>query len=80
MAHFAALNDHAQLIYHFNPDFTHMKSYTRCNYLSDSGILAGNFDRSGSLSTKFCGQAFPSNKPRPHTGQSHRSCLDIRQL
>ena len=45
MAHFAALNDHA------NPDITHVKSYTRSNYLSDSGILAGNFDRSGSLST-----------------------------
>ena len=51
MAHFAALNDHAQLIYYFNPDITHVKSYTRSNYLSDSGILAGNFDRSGSLST-----------------------------
>ena len=51
MAHFAGLNDHAQLIYYFNPDITHVKSYTRSNYLSDSGILAGNFDRSDSLST-----------------------------
>ena len=56
-----------------------MKSYSRSNYLSDSGILAGNFDRSGSLSTNDMWTGVPQQQTRTtHSGQSHRSCLDVR--
>ena len=41
-----------------------MKSYTRSNYLSDSGILAGNFDRSGSLSTNLMWTGIPQQQTR----------------
>jgi len=57
-----------------------MAHFAALSYLIDSGILSGNFVRSGSLSTNQCRHALPSNKPGPHTGRSHRSCLDIRQL
>ena len=40
MVHFAALSDHAELIYYTSILTSH--TYTRSNYLSGSGILAGS--------------------------------------
>ena len=79
MAHFAALNDHAQLIYYISI----LKSHT-WNHVPGltSSVIVDLSRKLWQIRQPFyqCGQAFPSNKPGPHTGQSHRSCLDIRQL